>query len=270
MIQPPQQFSETLPRSSRTRAPLRKADGTAPRSWRCWEPRLVLDWKMRLADLWLLFTPRKPKWFISNINLSSLLPSDVTTCCPFSAWKHNAQLPWQRWLRELYVLWRLNHAPGRLMRFSTASCMQGQGGERFTDEALIVGTAPGTYWEGSRERCPLRSSPARPHCEGGGIDKTKQLPRTRWKWGIQRWTGSSETSSSQMQFPISQKGTAGQAALGEIHDGNAWLAWRKPILFPNKPSMPLPHAPSLVCAVKHCFHASAAIVRVAGPLVAVI
>lgn len=123
MIQPPQQFSEMLPRSSRTRAPLQKADSTVLRSWRCWEPRLVLDWKMRLADLWLLFTPRNPKWFISNINLSSLLPSDVTTCCPFSAWKHNAQLPWQRWLRELYVLWRLNQAPGWMMQFSTVSCI---------------------------------------------------------------------------------------------------------------------------------------------------
>lgn len=124
-------------------------------------------------------------------------------------------------------------------------------------------------WEGSRERCPLHSSPAHPYHEGGGTDKTKQLPRTGWKWGIQHWTGSSETSSGQMWFPRSPKGTAGQAALGEIHDGNAWLAWRKPILFPNKPSLPLLHAISLVYVVKHCFRAPAMIVRAVEPLVAV-
>lgn len=108
--------------------------------------------KMRLADLWLLFTPqKKPEWFISNINLASLLPFDVT-CCPFSAWKHNAQLPWQRWPRELYVLWRINQAPRLTMRFAMVSCITEGKREKkkgkFTEEAFIMGKGSGTHWQG--------------------------------------------------------------------------------------------------------------------------
>lgn len=150
-LQPPPPRSESPLRSSRTRASLRKKDATAPRSWERLEERLNSQPENEACWLVAAFLhpkKKKPKWFISNINLASLLPFDVTRW-PFSAWKHNAQLPRQKWPRELDMLWRRNRAPRLTLWFAMVSCIT-EGKKKWVrrEEAFIMGKVSGTHRRG--------------------------------------------------------------------------------------------------------------------------